>query len=40
LRGPVAQIEIEDGITGIDRPAFAQFVRTYGAPQGWASHGL
>jgi hypothetical protein len=35
------QIAIEGGITGIDRAAFAQFVRTtYGAPQGWASHGL
>ena len=35
------QIAIEGGITGIDRAAFAQFVRTtYGASQGWASHGL
>ena len=35
------EISIEGGITGIDRAAFAQFVRTtYGAPQGWASHGL
>lgn len=35
------QIAIEGGIKGIDRPAFARFVReTYGAPQGWASGGL
>jgi hypothetical protein len=35
------QIAIEGGITGVDRTEFAQFVRaTYGAPQGWASHGL
>jgi len=35
------QIGIEGGITGVDRAAFAQFVRaTYGAPQGWASHQL
>jgi hypothetical protein len=35
------QIAIEGGIAGIDRAAFARFVRaTYGAPQGWASHGL
>jgi hypothetical protein len=35
------QIAIEGGITGIDRTGFANFVRaTYGAPQGWASHGL
>lgn len=34
------QIAIEGGITGIDRAAFAQFVRaTYAAPQGWASQG-
>jgi len=35
------QIAIEGGIKGIDRAALATFVRaTYGAPQGWASHGL
>lgn len=35
------QIAIEGGITGVDKGAFAQTVRaTYGAPQGWASHGL
>jgi hypothetical protein len=35
------QIAIEGGITGIDRAGFARFVRTtYGAPQGWTSHGL
>ncbi|WP_328524725.1 DUF3152 domain-containing protein [Kribbella sp. NBC_00359] len=40
-RSMTFQIAIEGGITGIDRVAFAQFVRTtYGAPQGWASHGL
>ena len=34
------QIAIEGGINGVDRPAFARFVReTYGAPQGWASGG-
>lgn len=34
------QIAIEGGISGINRAAFAQFVRTtYGAPQGWASQG-
>jgi hypothetical protein len=34
------QIAIEGGIQGIDRSAFAQFVReTYGAPQGWTSAG-
>jgi hypothetical protein len=34
------QIAIEGGIAGIDRTAFAQFVRTtYGAAQGWASQG-
>jgi Protein of unknown function (DUF3152) len=34
------QIAIEGGITGVDRTAFAQFVRTtYGAAQGWASQG-
>jgi hypothetical protein len=32
------QIAVEGGIQGVDRPAFAKFVRaTYGAPQGWAS---
>jgi hypothetical protein len=35
------QIGIEGGIQGIDKAAFARFVRaTYGAPEGWASHGL
>ncbi|TCO46343.1 uncharacterized protein DUF3152 [Kribbella antiqua] len=35
------QIAIEGGINGVDRNALVQFVRaTYGAPQGWASHGL
>ena len=35
------QIAVEGGITGIDRGAFARFVRaTYGGAQGWASHGL
>jgi len=35
------QVAVEGGIRGIDRPAFARFVReTYGAPQGWASRGL
>ncbi|MEU4196513.1 DUF3152 domain-containing protein [Kribbella sp. NPDC026611] len=35
------QIGIEGGIEGIDKAAFAQFVRaTYGAPEGWASRGL
>lgn len=34
------QIAIEGGIKGLDRPAFARFVRdTYGAPQGWTSGG-
>lgn len=34
------QIAIEGGIQGVDRPAFAKFVRaTYGAPQGWTSAG-
>ncbi|WP_232828560.1 DUF3152 domain-containing protein [Kribbella monticola] len=34
------QIAVEGGIQGVDRPAFAEFVRaTYGAPQGWASAG-
>ena len=34
------QIAIEGGIKGLDRTAFAGFVReTYGAPQGWASAG-
>jgi hypothetical protein len=35
------QIAIEGGIKGVDRTAFANFVRaTYAAPQGWASGGL
>ena len=35
------QVAIESGITGVDHAAFARFVRdTYGAAQGWASHGL
>ncbi|GAA1565323.1 DUF3152 domain-containing protein [Kribbella sancticallisti] len=35
------QIAIEGGIRGVDRAAFARFVRdTYSAPQGWASGGL
>jgi len=34
-------IAIEGGIQGVDRTAFANFVRaTYAAPQGWASGGL
>ena len=34
------QILIEGGIQGVDRSAFAKFVReTYGAPQGWTSAG-
>ncbi|MFI5691340.1 DUF3152 domain-containing protein [Kribbella sp. NPDC051586] len=34
------QIAIEGGITGVDRTAFARFVRTtYGGAQGWASRG-
>lgn len=34
------RLAIEGGIKGIDRAAFARFVReTYGAPQGWASAG-
>ncbi|HEY3559978.1 MAG TPA: DUF3152 domain-containing protein [Kribbella sp.] len=35
------QIVIESGITGLDQNGFARLVRTtYGAPEGWASHGL
>ncbi|NUR97875.1 MAG: DUF3152 domain-containing protein [Kribbellaceae bacterium] len=35
------QVAIESGITGVDHAAFARFVRdTYGAAEGWASHGL
>lgn len=35
------QIAIESGITGVDHAGFARFVRsTYGAAEGWASHGL
>lgn len=35
------QLAIEGGITGIDRAAFASFVRaTYAAPQGWTAGGL
>ncbi len=34
------QLAIESGIKGIDRAAFASFVRaTYGAPQGWTAGG-
>ncbi|TDW17989.1 DUF3152 domain-containing protein [Kribbella kalugense] len=34
------QVAIEGGITGIDRVAFARFVRTtYGGAEGWASRG-
>ncbi|GAB3827672.1 DUF3152 domain-containing protein [Kribbella italica] len=34
------EIDIEDGIKGIDRTELARFVRTtYGAPQGWTAGG-